>query len=221
MTSIGQGWLQYEDANSEKPYYYNTSTRESSWTNPLSNKKQANELPPSRASKRKTNNRDSCINCKTNDRNPTGHIQKYCAYAGGPYEQLGFPAAIAAARADAKDKRRRTQRPAAVAQSTDSQQFENFEQSVQLFFEENIEGNDATEQLQAAKKDPLQFVIKQLAALQNMHLDDSRKILLLQQQVSGLDQQVSRHENHIVTLNRSMRSIQGTVHDMRSRGHGY
>jgi len=201
------GWLQYEDANSEKPYYYNTSTRESSWTNPLSNKKQANELPPSRASKRKTNNRDSCINCKTNDRNPTGHIQKYCAYAGGPYEQLGFPAAIAAARADAKDnKRRRTQRPAAVAQVTESQ-FDSFEHSVQLFFEENIDGDDAIEQLQAAKKDPLQFVIKQLKAFQNQQLDDSSKIRQLEQQNSGLAQQVSRHENHIVALNRTAQGL--------------
>ena len=169
--------------------------------------------------KRKTTNtRDSCSNCRTAKRNPAGHDQKFCAYAGGPFEHLGFTAAIIASRAEGK--RRRTERTAAVAQrqSTDSQQFDNFEHSVQLFFEENIGGDDATEQLEAAKKGPLQFVIKQLSDLESKQMDDS---LAYKRQIRELEQQVSGHERHIIALNRSMRPTQGTVHDMRSRGHGY
>lgn len=34
MTTIGQGWVQYEDEKSGKPYYYNSSSKETSWENP-------------------------------------------------------------------------------------------------------------------------------------------------------------------------------------------
>jgi len=70
--------------------------------------------------KRKTSNtRDSCSICRAAKRNPTGHDQKFCAYPGGPFEHLGFIEAIKAARTDAK--RRRTERPAAVAQRSNEQ----------------------------------------------------------------------------------------------------
>jgi len=60
--------------------------------------------------KQRQHRRDSCTGCKAAGRNPTGHVQKYCGFAGGPYELLGFKAALIAARADAK--RRRTERQA-------------------------------------------------------------------------------------------------------------
>jgi hypothetical protein len=164
--------------------------------------------------KQRQHTRDPCSNCKSSaHRNPTGgHVQKFCAFAGGPFAAPGFKAAALAARAEGK--RKRTQR-AAVAQPTTESQFDSFEHSAQLFFEENIDGDDATEQLQAAQKGPLQIVIKQLKAFQNKQMDDSTRIRELEEQVSG-------YERDIITLTNPMRSTpQGTVHDVRSRGQGY
>jgi len=162
--------------------------------------------------KRKTiNNRGSYSICRTAKRNPTGHDQKFCAYPGGPFAHLGFTEAIKAARTDAK--RRRTQRQAPVAQPTVStvSTATGLPHSVQLFMQENVDG----EELQAAKKDPFDFVVKQLSALHSKVHDES---LGFKRQIANLEEQVSGHERHILALNRSMCSIQATVHDMRSRG---
>ena len=77
--------------------------------------------------------------------------------------------------------------------------------------QENVDG----EELQAAKKDPFDFVVKQLSALHSKVHDES---LGFKRQIANLEEQVSGHERHILSLNRSISSMQGTVHDMRSRG---
>ena len=61
--------------------------------------------PISMKRKQRQNHRGSCENCKAAKRNPTGHVQKSCAFAGGPFEERGFKAAIPAARAEAKRQR--------------------------------------------------------------------------------------------------------------------
>ena len=53
--------------------------------------------------KRRHTNRDSCTNCKSRNRNPTGHTATYCAFEGGPYKG-NFHAAMIAARAAKRRK---------------------------------------------------------------------------------------------------------------------
>jgi hypothetical protein len=113
------------------------------------------------------------------------------------------------ARADAKDKRRDARKQRTATASSCSRTLN----SAQLFFEENIGGDDATGQLQAAKKDPPQFVIKPLSDLQSKQkqMDDSlackRQIRELEQgslaykrHIRELEQVSGGHERHIIAL---------------------
>jgi hypothetical protein len=50
MASIGQGWVQYEDPSTGKPYYFNSVRNVSSWENPIASKKESSSsLPTPRA----------------------------------------------------------------------------------------------------------------------------------------------------------------------------
>jgi len=103
--------------------------------------------------------RDNCLNCESQQRNGVGHIKDYCSYKGGPYEGR-FKEADAARRASKKTKRARSDQPAALKLTN----------QVQIFFSEHVE---TAEELEQAKQDPFEFVVKQLSALEERQSDES------------------------------------------------
>ena len=151
--------------------------------------------------------RDNCTNCESQQRNGVGHLKDYCSYKGGPYEGK-FKEAAAARRASMKTKRARSDQPAAL----------RLTEEVQVYFSELVE---TTEELESAKKNPFEFVVKTLNLLETRQAEES---LQQNKRITELENKVSAQHSdldHLTEANRrltqSFRATNDIVHGINHR----
>ena len=150
--------------------------------------------------------RDNCLNCESQQRGGVGHIKDHCSYKGGPHEGR-FKEAAAVRRASKKTKRARSDQPAACLKLTNQ---------VQIFFSEHVE---TTDELEQAKQDPFEFVVKQLSALEERQSDESldhnRRIRSLEDANTAQRVTIAHLEEANRRLTQSFRATNDIVHGMR------
>ena len=105
-----------------------------------------------------------------------------------------------------KTKRARSDQPAAL----------KLTHQVQVFFSEHVE---TAEELEQAKQDPFEFVVKQLSALEERQSDESldhnRRIRALEDENSAQQVKITHLEDANRRLTLSFRSTSDIVHGMR------
>ena len=127
--------------------------------------------------------RDNCSNCESHGNNPTGHVQQFCAYTGGPFAGRFKDAAAAArsARQSSKSSRatKRSKSTATLDQGTITQLHASVEE-----VEAQMAGNYQTATAAASRNE---------CSIANLKLTVERQ----QQQIQTLMGTVQRLSNAI------------------------
>jgi phosphoenolpyruvate carboxylase len=129
--------------------------------------------------------RDNCSNCESHGNNPTGHVQQFCAYTGGPFAGR-FKDAAAAARSARQSSKSST---ATLDQGTITQLHASVEE-----VEAQMAGNYQTATAAASRNE---------CSIANLKLTVERQ----QQQIQTLMGTVKRLSNAIT----GKRSVSGRV----------
>jgi hypothetical protein len=136
----------------------------------------------------KRKRRNSFKICNAARHNPTGHIGACCAYSGGPYEERGFQAAIAAARAGA------SYRTTSGSCTANGKLVRQLWTPRSVVFRRKHRRRRFYRAATSSKEEP-SSICYQLSDLQNKQMDGS---LAYKIQIRELEQQASGHERHII-----------------------
>ena len=141
-------------------------------------------------------NRDHCTICYGNGTGSSGHSAQFCAFKNGPYEGRFRDAAIASQTSRQQAKKARQQRSNQQGGSSSSG---GAPPELSAFLADRLETDDVAEHggYEAAAKNPLPFIEREIHKIDDRPITESRAIRDLEQQ-SDAKAECAKRQNSII-----------------------